>query len=162
MSDKLTPIRPTDAEAIALGRLLIADAAFGALGVIDPKTAAPLVTRIAVATLETGIPFSLISDLSNHTKALRENPACSLLVGEPKATGDPLTYPRLSLSCHAEFVARRTDDHAALRDRYLALRPKAKLYIDFADFNFAKFRVLSGNLNGGFGKAYELTAADLG
>ena len=65
----------------------------------------------------------------------------------------------------ASFVRHgdATDDanHKALRDHYLAQRPKSKLYIDFADFFFARFDVTRAFLNGGFGKAFNLTHADL-
>ncbi|MCP5086418.1 MAG: pyridoxamine 5-phosphate oxidase [Rhodobacteraceae bacterium] len=161
MAQKINPIRPTDDDAIALARSLIDDAAFGALGVIAPETGAPVVSRIAVATNFDGVPVSLISDLANHSGALKAGPVCSLLLGEPTNRGDPLTHPRISLHCRAEFVTRDDDGYGPLRERYAMLRPKSKLYIGFADFNFVVFRTVRASLNGGFGKAYELTADDL-
>jgi len=154
------PIRPTDDEARALARGLLAAARFGALGVIDPATGAPSVSRIAVGTTPQGAPMSLVSTLSGHTRALRANPACSLLVGEPGPKGDPLTHPRLSLHATARFVGREAPEHAGLRAHYLESHPKAALYIDFADFCFVVFDLRGASLNGGFGKAYELTPAD--
>ena len=157
-----SPIRPTDDEARALGRGLIDGAGFGALGVRDPETGAPMISRIAVATDPGGQPITLISDLSHHTRALQADPVCSLLLGEPGDRGDPLTHPRITLQCRAEFVERSADAHAALRDRYLAHRPKARLYVDFADFRFVRLHVSAAYLNGGFGRAFVLTPADLG
>jgi putative heme iron utilization protein len=156
-----TPIRPTDDDARALARGLIDSARFGALGVLDPDGQGPLVTRIAVATDAEGRPLTLISDLSLHTRALRLNPACSLLVGEPGQKGDPLTHPRLTIQARAEFVARGEAEHARLRTRYLAQIPKAKLYIDFADFSLVRLLPIGAHLNGGFGKAFVLTPDDL-
>lgn len=155
------PVRPTDDAARQLARKLLTKARFGALGVIDPATGAPAVTRVAVATDADGTPVTLVSDLSRHTAALRKTPACSLLVGEPGPRGDPLTHPRLTLHCRAAFVDRGASDHARLRDRYLAQQPKAKLYIDFGDFHLVRLRIHAADLNGGFGKAYRLTPADL-
>lgn len=155
------PIRTTDAEARALARDLIDSARFGALAVLDPDSGGPMVSRIAVATTETGGPMSLISDLSHHTRALRANPDCALLLGEPGPKGDPLTHPRISLQCSTRFVRQGDPAHPALRARYLARQPKAQLYIDFADFSFALFDVRHALLNGGFGKAYRLTPEDL-
>ena len=155
------PIRPTDDEARALARRLLDGASHGALGVIDPDTAAPMVTRVAVARDEHGQPMTLVSTLSLHTTALLANPVCSLLVGEPGPRGDPLTHPRLTLQCRAEFVERGTPQHDDLRARYLAQQPKAKLYIDFGDFRLVRLQPLSAHLNGGFGKAYRLTPEDL-
>lgn len=155
------PIRPTDDEARALARTLLQDARFAALGVLEPESAAPMVTRVALGTGGDGAPVTLVSTLAAHTAALGANPRCSLLVGEPGPKGDPLTHPRLTLQCTAAFVARDAPEHAALRVRWLESHPKAKLYVDFADFGFVQMQVGSGFLNGGFGKAFRLTPADL-
>lgn len=159
---KPTPIRPTDDDARTLGRALIDTAHFGALGVRDPETGAPLVSRIAVGTDGAGHPITLISDLSHHTRALTADPVCSLLVGEPGDRGDPLTHPRITLQCEAAFIDRASDTHASLRARYLAHQPKAQLYIDFGDFRFVRLQITGAHLNGGFGKAFVLTPDDLG
>ncbi len=151
-----TPIRPTDDDARALARALIDTARFGALGVTDPATGSPMVTRIAVVPGPDGVPLTLISQLSTHTTALAASPACSLLLGEPGAKGDPLTHPRLTLQCIAGPA-----DKAALRAHYLHHYPKAQLYYDFKDFQLVRLAPTHGFLNGGFGKAFHLTASDL-
>ena len=154
-----SPIRPTDDDARALARSLMEGATFAALGVIDPATGAPFVSRIAFALDSTGQPLTLISTLAFHTTALQENPRCSLLVGEPPNKGDPLAFPRLTLSASAEILP--VSDKPRLRDIYLKTHPKAQLYIDFTDFHFVAFAINGAALNGGFGKAYVLTPADL-
>ncbi|SIO52973.1 hypothetical protein SAMN05444722_3149 [Rhodovulum sp. ES.010] len=159
MSQK-DPFQPTDDAARALARRLIDAARFGALGVLEDG--APFVTRIALAPGPDGVPLTLISDLSVHTAALRATPDCSLMVGEPGPKGDPLTHPRLTIAARAEFVPRDAPGRAALRAHYLALQPKAHLYVDFGDFNFVRLVPRSAHLNGGFGQAYRLDAADLG
>jgi len=165
MTEPLPPkpnvIRPTNDDARALAQSLLAQATYAAIAVIDPATQTPMVTRIALATSVDGVPVTLISDLSHHTRALRKNPACSLLLGEPGDKGDPLTHPRLTLQCRAAFVEQTSPEHSALRTRYLAQRPKAQLYIDFADFRFVTFEIVDAFLNGGFGKAYTLAKADI-
>lgn len=148
-------LRPTDEEARALAKSLISKAHFGSIAVTHPDTGHPHVTRIAIGTDPQGAPITLISDLSLHTKALKADPVCSLLLGEPGDKGDPLTHPRLTLTCEA-----RWEEKARLRDHYLNTHPKAQLYIDFSDFNFVRFEVMTGDLNGGFGKAYHLEASD--
>lgn len=137
------------------------NARFAALAVIPPDSGAPYVARIAMGTDPLGLPVSLVSDLAAHTRALRAEPACSLLVGEPGDKGDPLTHPRLTLEARAAFVGREDPGHAALRAHYLASHPKAKLYVDFADFSFLRFEMRAGFLNGGFGQAFRLSPADL-
>jgi len=153
-------IRPTDSEACETARNLIQHAHFGSLAVLHPDTGLPHVTRIAIGTSPTGTPLTLISDLSFHTTALHQNPNCSLLLGEPGTKGDPLTHPRITLACKAGIISRKSTRYDQLRTRYLAQHPKAKLYIDFTDFNFGLFDIQSASLNGGFGKAYALSAHD--
>jgi len=149
------PIRPTDDEARVLARDLINGAHFGSFGVLCDGN--PMVTRIAVATDTDGCPITLVSDLSLHTRCLRTHPTASLLLGEPGPRGDPLTHPRLTLAVNATFVEKTPNRMA----RYLAHQPKAKLYIEFADFHFVRLTPIDAHLNGGFGKAFRLTGTDL-
>lgn len=161
MEEKINPIRPTDDEARAEAQRLMREASFGAVAVLSPETGAPSVTRIAVLRAEDGAMTTLISDLSAHTKALKADPRASLLLGEPGPKGDPLTHPRITLSTEATFITRDDDRYMGLRAHWLEHRPKTKLYIDFGDFNFVRFAPLSADLNGGFGKAFQLTPEDL-
>lgn len=155
------PIRPTDDQARALARALIAEAGFAALAVLGPD-GAPAVTRIGFGIAPDGTPISLVSDLAAHTRALASDPRASLLVGEPGPRGDPLVHSRLTLQVLAEFVGRERAEHATLAEAWLSRHPKAKLYIGFTDFRFARFLVTSAFLNGGFGRAFQLTPEDLG
>lgn len=155
------PIRPTDDEARALARRLITDAAFASLGVLEPETGMPLVSRIAIAAHADGSPFFLASDLSFHSRALARDSRASILVGEPPAKGDPLAFPRVTVIGHIAKLARKDPAHAERRASWLAKHPKSQLYVDFGDFFFWTLTVERAHLNGGFGKAYVLTPADL-
>ncbi|WP_172331626.1 HugZ family protein [Mangrovicoccus sp. HB161399] len=155
------PIRETDDEARALARRLLAEARFAALAVTDRRTGAPTVSRIALVPGPDGAPLTLVSQLSAHTGHLLADPRCSLLVGEPGPTGDPLTHPRMTLACEARFIRHGDAERDTLREHYLGLYPKAKLYVDFGDFLFAAFEITGAALNGGFGKAYRLAPEDL-
>ena len=73
--------------------------------------------RVAVATDAQGTPVTLVSDLSHHTRALRADPACSLLVGEPGEKGDPLTHPRLSLQGRMRKLTERAVEMAGAGHR---------------------------------------------
>lgn len=156
-----SPIRETDDEARVLARGLIAKARFAALGVLDPDTGAPAVSRIAIGTGPEGGIWTLVSGLSAHSRALRADPRAGLLIGEPGLKGDPLTHPRLSLSVRAHPFPPEAPGLSALRAHWLAGHPKSKLYLDLPDFFFLRFEVLSGLLNGGFARAYRLTPADM-
>lgn len=160
MKDSL-PLRPLDQTARDTARKLLVQSRHAALAVVLPGGGHPMVSRIGLASTGQGAPLTLISDLAAHTAALEANPACSLLVGEPGARGDPLTHPRLTLQAQARFVPRESGEHAALRRRYARLRPKARIYLDFADFRFVVFRVDEAHLNGGFGKAWRLRPEDI-
>lgn len=140
---------------------LLTQALTAALAVLEPGTSAPLASRIAFGRAPDGQPLSLISDLAAHSRALSGDPRCSLLLDGPAGRGDPLNKPRLTLQARAVFVRHGDTGHAALHHHYLAQHPKARLYAGFADFAFVLFGVERAMLNGGFGKAYRLTAADL-
>ena len=157
----VSPIRPTDEEARNLARQLLASSRYAALGVLHPDTQAPFVSRIALGITPDNLPMTLVSTLALHTRALHANAACSLLIGEPPPKGDPLAFPRLTLTAVARFVDNGSSLHQTLRSHYLETHPKAQLYIDFTDFSFVMFQAEHGALNGGFGKAYHLSPDDL-
>ncbi len=153
-------IRPTDADAIRLAKTLIRSSRYGAIAVLDPETGAPLASRVGVATDIDGTPLILVSMLSAHTRAIIADPRCSLLLGEP-GKGDPLAHPRITLVCSAVRLERGTAEQARAERRYLNRNPKAQLYVGLGDFSFFRLEIERGSLNGGFGKAYNLTAANL-
>lgn len=153
-------LRETDEDARRLARILMRQAPYAAMAVIEPETGFPAISRVLVGTDGDGIPAILVSSLSAHILALRADPRASLLMGEP-GKGDPLAHPRLSVECLAEAVARDTMVHHRLRDRFLARHARARTYIDFGDFQFFRLAPQAASLNGGFGKAYRLAGEDL-
>lgn len=159
-ADRPKVLRDTDDEARRLARTLVRGARYMALAVLDPETGFPSVSRALTGTDADGVPVILVSALSGHTRGLLVDPRCSLLAGEP-GKGDPLAHPRITVQALAESVARDTPDHARIRSRFLDRHPKAALYADFADFGFFRIVPQSASLNGGFGRAYALTGADL-
>ncbi len=160
MAEDRKVLRETDAEAIRLAKTLIRTARFGALAVNGLDGGFPQASRVATATDVDGAPLILTSQLSGHTGAILADPRCSLLVGEP-GKGDPLAYPRMTLLARARRLERGGEDHMRARRRYLARHPKAELYADFGDFAFFRLEPAGASLNGGFGKAYALSPADL-
>ena len=161
MAERPDPVQPADAAACAQARNLLAGARFGALAFTDAETGTPGISRIALGLDSAGGPVTLISSLSAHHAALRQSPLAALMVGEPGPKGDPLTHPRLMIRVKAQFLDRADPGHDSLRSLWLALHPKAKLYIDFADFGFVRLVPQSAFLNGGFGRAMRLGPKDL-
>lgn len=153
------PFHPADDAGRALARALMDQSRTAALAYTDAE--GPGISRIAFGLGPDQLPLTLISALSAHFTALQANPACAVMVGEAGEKGDPLNHPRLMLRARAEFLLRSAPDHPALRDLWLQRHPKARLYVDFADFAFVRLQPVSAVLNAGFGRAMRLTAEDL-
>lgn len=160
MNDKTSPIRPTDDAARDLAQSLLNEARFASLAFMDAATGGPSVSRIIVANLPTLGLVTLISDLSAHAQALARDNRCALLIGEP-GKGDPLAHPRMSLIARAVRLPGQAKQDTLLFSPFLEMHPKANLYFNFRDFAFWQFSLVRIDLNGGFGKAYHLTPADI-
>lgn len=152
-------LRETDDDARRLAKTLIREARFGALACLEPETGFPLASRVALAADIAGAPLFLISQLSPHFGALEADARASILIGEP-GKGDPLAHPRLTAIGRAERI-ERGEARDQLRARYLGRHPKAALYVDFGDFAFWRLKIERVSLNGGFGKAFALSAGDV-
>ncbi len=155
------PIRPTDDAAREMAQGIMRESHISAIATLTPE-GTPMTTRIAFGLAADRAPITFVSTLSQHTAALTRDPRCSLLIGEPAPKGDPLTHPRLTLQAQAQMISRDAAVFPDLQKGWLESHPKSRLYIDFADFLFVRFRIEAGFLNGGFGKAFLLTPDDLG
>ncbi len=156
-AEMMQPVTPAIANE---ARRLIRMARHAGLGVIDPASGGPHVSRALVAPDMTGDPVILISTLATHAGALAADPRASLLFGEP-GKGDPLAHPRITVHGRAERIDAAHPDYARIRRRFLERQPKARLYIDFPDFSLWRIALEGGALNGGFGRAAILTRAEL-
>lgn len=150
----------TTSDAITLAKSLIREARHGALATLDPKSGRPVATRVGLAADTDGTPIILVSALAAHTPALRADPRCSLLIGEP-GKGNPLAHPRITLHCHAHEIERGGLEESGVAARYLAHNPKAALYAGLGDFRYFRLEPIEASLNAGFGRAYALAAADV-
>jgi putative heme iron utilization protein len=98
----------------------------------------------------------LLSGLSEHTRHLRADPRCSVLVtGSPNGP-NPQTTARLTIT---GLAAPEPDP--ALKARWLALHPYAALYAGFADFSLWRIRPAAALYVAGFATATRLKAAAL-
>jgi putative heme iron utilization protein len=98
----------------------------------------------------------LISALSAHTRHLRQDGRCSVLVLGTPADANPMTTPRVTMTGEAEPV-----EDGGLRARFLAIHPYAALYAGFGDFSLWRVRPAAAAYVGGFGNAARLRAAAL-
>ncbi len=135
-------------------RKLLRAARVGTLATVsDGQPFASLITPACAADLSI---LLLLSDLSEHTRHLRAEPRCSVMVTGAVEGPNPQTTPRVTVTGNAERLA-----DPALKTRFLAMHPYAALYADFADFSLWRIRPLGGLFVGGFGRAARLRAADL-
>ena len=135
-------------------RRLLRAARVGTLAsVADGQPFASLVTPACAPDLSL---LLLLSDLSEHTRHLRAEPRCSVLVAGPPVGANPQTAPRASVTGLAERIV-----DVALKARYLAVHPYAAIYADFGDFSLWRIQPLGGLYVGGFARAARLRAADL-
>jgi putative heme iron utilization protein len=114
---------------------------------------ASLVTPACAADLTI---LLLLSGLSEHTRHLRADPRCSVLVCGTAEGANPQTAPRVTVTGVAETLV-----DAALKARFLAVHPYAALYADFGDFALWRIRPMGGLYVGGFARAARLRAAEL-
>ena len=135
-------------------RKLLRAARVGTLAsVADGQPFASLVTPACAPDLSV---LLLLSDLSEHTRHLRADPRCSVLVAGMPEGPNPQTAPRVTVTGLAEVAA-----DPALKPRYLAVHPYASPYAGFGDFSLWRIRPLGGLYVGGFARAARLRAADL-
>ncbi len=149
---------PADFAPKDLAGALLRGTRTATLATLDRNTGHPFASLVNVATDTDGSPLLLISRLGTHTANLEVDGRASLLMAET-GKGDALAHPRLTVLGHFAPVA--ADGAEALRSRFVAQHPKAKLYAGFADFAIWRMQVVSAHLNGGFARAADLTAADL-
>lgn len=152
-------LQPVDDKTRRFAKELIRTARFAALGTVDAESGGPWVSRVSIATFADGNPGFFISALAAHYPNLVNDSRCSLLIGEP-GKGDPLAHARVTLI----GTATKLQDGPArdsFRARYRERNAKSKLYEDLPDFSYWRFEPKRISLNGGFGRAYALTPADL-
>jgi putative heme iron utilization protein len=116
----------------------------------------PFASLVTPATAPDLSVLLLLSSLSEHTRHLRADPRCALLVTGQPVSANPQTAPRLTVTGLAE-----PDPDPALKARFLAVHPYASLYADFGDFAVWRVRPLAGLFVGGFARAVRLRAEAL-
>jgi hypothetical protein len=116
----------------------------------------PFASLITPACAPDGALLMLLSELSEHTRHLRADPRCAVMVAGVAAEANPQTAPRVTVTGVAEAAP-----DPALKARWLAVHPYAALYADFGDFSLWRMAPTGALFVGGFGRARRLRAADL-
>lgn len=135
-------------------RKLVRGARIGTLATVAQGQ--PFASLVTPATAPDLSLLLLLSDLSEHTRHLREDPRCAILVAGTPESANPQTTPRVTLTGRAEPI-----DDPSLRARYLAVHPYAALYADFGDFHLWRMSPEAALYVGGFGRAARLGTSEL-
>jgi putative heme iron utilization protein len=133
---------------------LLASARTGTLATISGGV--PHAALVTPALGADGAPLLLLSELSAHTRHLRANPACALLITGTPVDENPQTAPRILLS----GIAQPTDDPDAAT-RFLKTHSYANLYFGFSDFHLWRLIASDAHYIGGFAAATTLGIAAL-
>lgn len=116
----------------------------------------PFAGLVTPATAPDGTLLLLLSDLSEHTRHLRSDPRCAVLITGAAAEPNPQTAPRVTV-----LGAAVIDNALELRRRFLAIHPYAELYAGFSDFNLWRVQAGSAAFVGGFARAFRLSTQAL-
>ena len=116
----------------------------------------PFASLATPATAPDGSVLLLLSELSEHTRHLRAEPRCALLVAGTTEDPNPQTAPRLTVTGLAEL-----EPDPAMHARWVAAHPYAAFYAGFGDFHLWRLRPRGGQFIGGFARAYRLREAQL-
>lgn len=119
----------------------------------------PFVSLVTPAFAADFTPLMLLSSLSEHTRQLRAEPRCALLLTGAPEGSNPQTAPRLTLTGLATEVPPA--QVAALKARWLARHPYAALYANFGDFSLWRLELGGALLVGGFARANRLKLREL-
>jgi putative heme iron utilization protein len=116
----------------------------------------PFASLVTPATAPDGSVLMLLSGLSPHTRHLRTEKRCSVLVIRAATGPNPQTSPRLTL-----VGAAAPEPDPALKARWVAVHPYAAFYADLGDFQLWRFRAASAQFVGGFASAHRFRGEDL-
>jgi len=138
------------------GLLRALDRASLATNLPGEPAAWPYASLVLVAVDHDLSPILLLSDMAEHTKAIKADDRVSLLFDGTGGLEQPLTGPRATVLGRA---GRTADER--LKARFLARHPDAALYAGFKDFGFYRVTVERAHLVGGFGKIRWIDGAEL-
>ena len=144
---------PDDAGFAA--RCLLRAARAGTLATQDAENT-PFASLVTPAIAPDGSVLMLLSALAAHTRHLRANPACALMVVGAAVGVNPQTAPRVTVTGQAVL-----DSDPALRRFWVDHHPYAAMYAAFSDFALWRLVPAAAHVVGGFARADRLTAAEL-
>jgi putative heme iron utilization protein len=139
---------------------LIRTQRIAALGTISDT--APLVSMVLYAAAADLSSFYIhVSQLAQHTQAIRQDRRVSLMIVEPDSgEADPQVLARVSIRGEATETPPTAGNYEDVKSVYLAKFPKAVANFGFADFMLYCITPRNARYVGGFGKIFDLAAED--
>ena len=116
----------------------------------------PFASLVTPAVAGDGSLLLLLSDLSEHTKQLRADARCAVMLTGAATGPNAQTTPRVTLTGQAAI-----EPDPAFRARWVSTHPYAGFYAGFGDFNLWRIRPEGGLFVAGFARAHRLTALEL-
>ncbi len=108
----------------------------------------PFGTPAPYALDKEGRPVLFLSDLAIHTKNLKKNDKCSMMVLK-EDKDDPFNSARVTFV--GKVVKVSDKERAEYKKLFLAKNKSAETFADFEDFNFYRLEIESIFYVGGFG-----------
>lgn len=149
-----------DADARQSLAHLIHTQRIAALGTLHEH--APLVSMVLYAAAADLSAFYIhVSQLAQHTQAIRQDRRVSLMIGEPD-TGEtnPQMLARVSIRGDAIETPPTARNYEDVKAVYLAKFPEAAINFGLGDFVLYGVAPRTARYVGGFGKIFDLAAED--
>ena len=147
-----------DAETAAVLAGLVRQARIAHLATL--RAGAPMVSMTLFMPEQDFSAFYLhVSRLAWHTQDMLQDARVALSIAETDdGRADPFTLMRVSIRGDASQLAR---DNPALQARWLQRFPEQAINFELADFSFWQITPRDARFVAGFGRIYNLSAADL-
>jgi len=149
-----------DAQARQSLARLLRTQRIAALGTISDT--APLVSMVLyVATADFSAFYIHVSQLAQHTQALRQDRRVSLMIVEPDSREkDPQLLARVSIRGDAMETPPTAGNYVDVKSAYLEKFPRTAVTFGLGDFMLYGITPRTARYIGGFGKIFDLAAED--
>ncbi len=149
----------TDESNLQIVDSLLETTLSASLGTIHPS-GMPFVSLVNVARFAPLEMVMLLSGLAQHTRNLRHDSRCSLLlIGDVPTGTDKMTGQRVTLTGEITELVHEND--SAQRTAIVAHHPGAAMYADFKDFAIYQMQITEAHLVAGFGRIETLQEQQL-
>lgn len=143
-------------EAYKKARTLFNTKNFGVLSTISVKLDGfPFGSVVPYILDDSGMPVIYISTIAQHTKNIRQDPRCSIMV--LKDSDDIQAHGRICVIGEMELVGK---DQDSIKERYYRHFPNSRSYGGTHDFSFFRINPISIRYIGGFGAIHWIEPAD--